>query len=227
MDYDDIIARFESLTDKAAVEGMSRYGITGSKVYGIKIPVLRKLAKEAGKRNHELALRLWSHGSREARIVASLIEDPKQLTEQQMDAWVQDFDSWEVCDQTIMNLFEKVPSSWGKAIQWSRAGEEFVKRAGFVMMARLGVSDKKAGDSKFETFLPIIKRGASDNRNFVKKAVNWALRQIGKRNGHLNAKALETAYEILHIDAKSAQWIARDAIRELESDAVRKRLGLL
>jgi len=153
-----------------------------------------------------------------------MVDNPEQVTEIQMDRWVHDFDSWEICDQCIMNLFEKTPFAWEKAFAWSTRREDFVKRAGFVMMARLAVSDKKADDSRFEPFLPIIEHEAADPRNFVKKAVNWALRQIGKRSSYLNRKALAVSHEILALDSKSAQWIARDAIGELESDAVRKRL---
>lgn len=226
MEYEDIISRFESLADPKAADGMARFGITGSKVYGIKIPVLKKLAKDAGKRNHELALKLWSHGSREARILAAMVDDHRQVTEEQLDRWIRDFDNWEVCDQCIMCLFDKTPFAWDKAFEWSAREEEFVKRAGFSMMARLAWSDKKADDKKIMPFLPVISREANYRRNFVKKAVNWALRQIGKRSAYLNARALETAREILAMDTPSSRWIANDAIRELESEAVRKRLEL-
>ena len=227
MEYRDIIGRFESLADNKAAKGMAKYGITGSKVYGVKIPVIRDMAKKAGKRNRELAAKLWKQGSREARILASMVDDHTRVTVEQMERWVSEFDSWEVCDQCIMNLFEKTSFAWEKAYAWSERDEEFVKRAGFVMMARLAVSDKKADDRLFEPFLPIIKREAHDGRNFVKKAVNWALRQIGKRSAFLHPKSLETAREILAIEAKSAKWTASDAIRELESDAVRKRLKMI
>ena len=226
MEYGDIIGKFETLGDSKAAEGMAKYGITGSKVYGIKIPVIRDLAKKAGKRNRELAAKLWKQGSREARILASMVDDHTRVTGKQMERWVSDFDSWEVCDQCIMNLFEKTSFAWDKAYAWSERDEEFVKRAGFVMMARLAVSDKKADDRLFEPFLPIIKREAHDGRNFVKKAVNWALRQIGKRSAFLHPKALETAREILGMEAKNAKWVAGDAIRELESGAVLKKVGI-
>jgi 3-methyladenine DNA glycosylase AlkD len=141
-----------------------------------------------------------------------------------MEKWVLDFDYWEICDQCCMNLFEKTGFAYEKAIEWSLRDEQFVKRAGFVLMARLAVSDKKADDSRFEQFFPMMLREADDERNFVKKAVNWALRQIGKRNLGLNEKAIETAMEIQKIDSKSARWIASDAIRELSGEAVQKRL---
>ena len=224
MDYEEIIDRFETLENPEETKGMSTVGIVGTKVYGIRIPVLRTLAKEAGKRNHELAQKLWKHGSREARILAAMVDDPKKVDEDQFERWIKDFDSWEVCDQAIMCLFEKTPLAWEKAFEWIDRKSEFEKRAGFVMMARLAVSDKKTEDDRFTAFFPLIKREAHDERNFVKKAINWALRQIGKRSMMLHEQALRTAYEILEIDAKSAQWIARDAIKELESEAVRKRL---
>jgi 3-methyladenine DNA glycosylase AlkD len=219
----DILARLKALSNPKAVEGMARYGINPENTYGISIPNLRKIARETGK-NHALAQELWASGIHEARILASMIDDPKIATEEQLESWVKDFDSWDVCDQCCMNLFEKTGLAYRKAVEWSESDEEFVKRAGFVLMARLAVSDKKADDKQFEAFLPIIRREASDNRNYVKKAVNWALRQIGKRNANLNRKAIEISKEIENLDSRSAKWIASDAIRELTSEPVRKRL---
>ncbi len=219
----DILARLKALSNPKAVEGMARYGINPENTYGISIPNLRKIARETGK-NHALAQELWASGIHEARILASMIDDPKIATEEQLESWVKDFDSWDVCDQCCMNLFQKTGLAYRKADEWSERYEEFVKRAGFVLMACLAVSDKKAADKQFEVFLPIISREASDNRNFVKKAVNWALRQIGKRNTYLNRKAIETSKEIENLDSRSAKWIASDAIRELTSESVRKRL---
>ena len=222
--YEDVMERLESLSNPEVVAGMAKYGIsTKGANYGISIPNLRKLAKEIG-RDRPLAQRLWSVDSRETRILASMIDDPKMATEEQADEWVSDFDNWEVCDQCCMNLFEKTDFAYQKCSEWSSREEEFVKRAGFVLMARLAVSDKKADDERFEQFFPIIMREADDNRNFVKKGVNWALRQIGKRNLSLNKKAVEVAREIQKIDAKSARWNASDAIRELISEAVQERL---
>ena len=223
MDYADITNRIKSLSDPGAVEGMARFGINPENTYGVSIPNLRQMAREAGK-DHALALQLWSSGIHEARILASMVDDPKVVPEEQIDNWVEGFDSWDVCDQCCMNLFEKTRFAYPKAVEWSSREEEFVKRAGFVMMARLAVSDKKAGDRQFKGFFPIIKREALDNRNMVKKAVNWALRQIGKRNSTLNETAIRAAKEIQQMDSKSARWIASDALRELTSDAVQKRL---
>jgi len=224
MTVDEILDRLESLSDPEAAEGMARYGIRATRVYGVSIPELRKMAREIG-RSHDLARQLWMRDSRETRVLASMIDDPSKVTEAQLDRWTRDFDSWEVCDQCCMNLFEKTPFAYQKCIEWSSEEEEFVKRAGFVLMARLAVSDKRADDARFEPFLPIIKREADDGRNMVKKGVNWALRQIGKRNLALNAKALETAREMGKMDSRSARWIASDAIRELTSQAVQERLA--
>lgn len=179
MQSDDILKRLKSLSDPRAVEGMAKYGITPERTYGVSIPNLRKIAKETGK-DHELAKKLWESNIRETRILACMTDDPEMVSEEQMENWVKDFDYWEICDQCCMNLFEKTKFAYQKSIEWSSRDEEFVKRAGFVLMARLAFSDKKADDERFEKFFPIIKREATDNRNFVKKAVNWALRQIGK-----------------------------------------------
>ena len=223
MQCDKILHSLKSLSNPKAVEGMARYGINPENTYGISIPILRNMAKEIGI-NRSLAQELWSSGIHEARILASMIDNPKEVTADQMENWVIDFDSWDVCDQCCMNLFGRTGSAYQKAVEWSERDEEFVKRAGFVIMARLAVSDKKAVDSLFEDFLPIIKREAHDNRNYVKKAVNWALRQIGKRNAHLNKKAIATAEEILEMDSKAAKWIASDAIRELTNKKIQARL---
>ncbi len=205
---------------------MARFGINPKNTLGVSIPVIRDLAKTQCKnpRRHELALELWKTGIHEARLLAGFIDDSKKVSEAQMESWARDFDSWDVCDQACSNLFDQTPFAWRKAREWTKRKEEFVKRAGFVLMACLAVHDKKADDKKFLAFLPIIKREARDERNFVRKAVNWALRQIGKRSKALNAAAVKTASEISRIDSKAARWIAADALRELESPAVQKRL---
>ncbi len=202
---------------------MARYGITPQKTFGVSIPNLRKIAKEAG-RNRNLAQKLWASDIRETRILAGMIDEPVGVTEHQMERWVKGFDYWEICDQCCMNLFEKTRFAYPKATEWSQREEEFVKRAGFVLMARLSVSDKRAEDRPFEKFFPFIKRESTDQRNFVKKAVNWALRQIGKRNLILNEKAIKVAEEIQKMDSKAAKWIATDAILELRSKEVQERL---
>lgn len=220
---DEILEKLKSLSNPAVVAGMARYGINPAKVYGVNIPPLRNLAREI-KKDHALALELWDSGIHEARILATMVDDPKQVNEAQMENWVKGFDSWDVCDQCCSNLFDKTALAWNKAVEWSAREEEFVKRAGFVLMTQLAVHNKKATDEEFLKFLPIIKREAHDNRNFVKKAVNWALRQIGKRNRNLNRAAIATAQEIHAHESKSAKWIAADALRELTSEAVQQKL---
>ncbi len=221
--YEKVLEKLKSLTNPEAVAGMARFGINPTNTYGVSIPNLRKIAREAGK-NHLLAQQLWSSGIHEARILASMIDNPENVTEEQMENWVKDFDSWDVCDQCCSNLFDKTEFAYQKAVEWSKRDKEFVKRAGFVLMAVLAVHDKKTKDEEFLKFLPIIKRESTDDRNFVKKAINWALRQIGKRNLDLNKKAIETAKEIQRMDSKSSKWIASDAIRELTGEAIQKRL---
>ena len=224
MPYNEIIQRIKSLANPENVEGMARFGINPANTYGVSVPVLRKMARETG-RDHELALALWASGIHEARLLACFIDRPDMVTEAQMEGWVKDFDSWDICDQCCSNLFDRTPVAHEKAVAWCEREEEFVRRAGFVLMAALSVHDKKASDEVFLRFLPLIKEYATDQRNFVKKAVNWALRQIGKRNPKLNGAALKTAEEIKKIDSRSARWIASDAIRELSSDAVQKKLA--
>ncbi len=223
MQYKDILRKLEALSNPKAVEGMARFGINPENTYGVSIPNLRKIAREI-KVDHALAQQLWASGIHEARILASMVDDPKIVTEEQIERWVSEFDSWDVCDQCCMNLLEKTEFAYQKATEWSSNDKEFAKRTGFVLMARLAVSDKKADDKRFEPFFPLVKREAGDNRNFVKKAVNWALRQIGKRNLNLNRRAIETAEEIQSMDSRSAKRIASDAIRELTSQAVQEKL---
>ena len=212
----DIVRFLKSQGNAANVAGMARYGINASNACGVSIPVLRKKAREIGT-NHELALALWQTGVHEARILAALVAEAKSLTEEQAEVWVKDFDSWDVCDQVCSNLFDKAIFARKKAPQWAKREGEFVRRAGFVIMAAMAVHEKVAPDCDFEKFFPLIKRQSTDGRNFVKKAVNWALRQIGKRNRALNGKAIALALEIAAIDSPSARWIAADALRELRS----------
>jgi len=223
MQYEKVLAKLKALSNPDAVAGMTRFGINPKHTYGISIPNLQKIAKEIGK-DHSLAGRLWSSGIHEARILACMIDEPEQVTEKQAEQWVRDFDSWDVCDQCCNRLFDKTPFAWRKAEEWSSRKEEFVKRAGFVLMTQLAVHDKKAADERFEHFFHIIVRESVDSRNFVKKAVNWALRQIGKRNRNLNIRAAEAAREILQKDSKTARWIASDALRELTGEKVQNKL---
>jgi 3-methyladenine DNA glycosylase AlkD len=219
----DVLDRLQSKAKPEQLVGMAKYGIAIEHRLGVSVPDMRKLAKEVGK-DHKLALDLWRTGIAEARILAGMVGDPAKLTEGQMEDWVKGINSWDVCDQVCMNLFEKNELAWKKIIDWSDREEEFVKRTAFSLIACLAWHDKKAGDDKFIKSLPVIIREATDERNFVKKAVNWALRNIGKRNLNLNKAAINTAKEIQRIDNKAARWIAADAIRELESDAIQRRL---
>ncbi|HUU26818.1 MAG TPA: DNA alkylation repair protein, partial [archaeon] len=198
MEYSEIISRLESLANPANLAGMARFGITARKAYGISNTVLKKFAREVGK-SHELAQKLWEAGCHETKLLAALVDEPKLVTPEQMEAWAGGFENWAECDSVCGYLFTKTPFAWEKAVEWSGRQEEFVKRAGFAMMAWLAVQDKKAADEKFMKLLPIIWRESTDERNFIRKAVNWALRQIGKRNGRLHKLALETAEEILSL----------------------------
>ena len=210
----EILAWLKKQANPENVCGMARFGICSENTLGVNIPVLRRLARETGK-NHDLAGELWRSGIHEARILAAFVDDPKQVTEEQMEEWVLCFDSWDVCDQVCSNLFDRCAFGWKKAMEWPGREEEFVRRAGFALMACLAVHDKAAGDDKFLKLLPLIKKYAFDERNFVKKAVNWALRQIGKRNASLRQEAIGVADKILTQKSKAARWIARDALREL------------
>jgi 3-methyladenine DNA glycosylase AlkD len=215
-----VIKMLKAHANKASAAGMAMFGISSKNTLGVSIPFLRRYAREIG-RDHDLALEVWDSGIHEARILASLIDDPALVSEQQMERWVADFDSWDVCDQCCSNLFDKTNLAYVKAIEWSSRKEEYVKRAGFVLMATSAVHDKESGDEAFLNFLPIIARESLDNRNYVRKAVNWALRQIGKRNKELKKSAIKTAKEISGFDSSAARWIASDALRELESVSFR------
>jgi len=222
MNYDEIIEQLKTMGDPKNIEGMGRFGIKTENNLGNSVTTLRNFAKKIGK-NHELAVRLWESGIRDARMVAACIEDPKTVTEDQVDEWVKGIDSWDICDHCCGHLFDKTPFAYKKAKEWTQRKEEFQKRAGFSLMAWLAVHDKKADDSEFEVFLTIIKKESTDERNYVKKAVNWALRNIGKRNITMNKKAIEIAKEIQKIDSKTARWIASDAIRELTGEKVKQK----
>lgn len=222
MTAEELLAQLHSHANPANVAGMAQFGINPQHTLGVSIPTLRALAKQAG-HDHDLAAALWASEIHEAHILAALVDQPRWVTAEQMERWVVDFDSWDVCDQVCSNLFDRTPWAWDKAAAWSGRPEEFVKRAGFVLMAALAVHDKHAPDERFEAFLPIIARESSDGRNFVKKAVNWALRGIGKRNRHLNAQAIAAAQAIQAAGDKTARWVAADALRELTSEAIQTR----
>lgn len=220
---DNVLNRLKKKARLEQLNGMARYGIVVEKRLGVSIPDLRKMAKELGK-DHMLALNLWKTGIPDAQILAGMIDEPEKITEKQMEDWVKDINSWDVCDQVCANLFEKTPLAWKKIHEWSKREEEYIKRTAYALIACLAWHDKNADNRKFIKLLSIIEFGATDERNFVKKAVNWALRNIGKRNLGLNKAAINTAKKISRIKSKAARWIASDAIRELTSNAVKKRL---
>ena len=211
----EVIDQLKLRAVASRLEGMSRYGIDTTSAMGVTMPEIRKLAKGIPK-DHTLALQLWDTAIRECQILASLVDDRKQVTKQQMDQWVSDFNSWEVCDQVCGNLFVRKPYAIEKALEYSRSEEEFIKRAGFVLMAEMQVHNKKVSNQELMQFFPVIEREAWDERNFVKKAINSALRQMGKRNKELRMVAIECAKRIAQQDSKSAKWIARDALAEFE-----------
>ena len=220
---DQVLTELRSLADPARRPGMATVGINVDRALGVSIPNLRKLGRRH-RTDHDLALALWGTQIHEARILASMVDDPAAVTPEQMEDWVADLDSWDLCDQVCSNLFDATPFATGKAREWTRRPEEYVKRAGFTLIAALAVHDHTSTDRAFIAWFPAIRRGASDERNYVKKAVNWALRGIGKRNLALNAAAIAEAELLTASEHRSARWIARDALRELRSDAVQERL---
>lgn len=223
-DVEFITAELKTLSEPGFLEKMARFRIDTSKALGVRIPEVRKLAKQIGK-NQEISLALWETGIHESRILASIIGDHKLVTEKQIDQWSHEFSSWDVCDQACGNLFVKTPYFKQKVLEYTLAEPEFVKRTGFVLMAEAAVHLKKEVNETFISFLPIIEREAADQRNFVKKAVNWALRQIGKRNAFLHNHAIDTCNNILDQHNKKANWVALDALRELQSEKVLNKIG--
>lgn len=220
---ESVITELEAQANPENAAGMRRYAIGSGRLLGVNIPTLRAMAKSIGK-DHELALALWATDVHEARLLACFIDDPKQVTEAQMEAWAADFASWDLCDQCCSNLFDRTPWAYTKAVAWTTREPEFVKRAGYVLMAALATHDKKADDARFAAFFPHIIAGADDPRNFVKKAVNWALRGIGKRSRALNAQAIATAETIAQHNNPTARWIAADARRELTDPKIQARI---
>ncbi len=214
MTVTEIIDELKRHYNPRNLEGMARYGINVEKAFGVNVPVLRALAKKIGT-DHKLALKLWESGYHEARHIATMIDDPNLVTKTQMNKWVRDFNSWDICDGTCSNLFRFTPHAFDKIFEWTERKEEFIRRTGFSLIAYLAVHEKKRDDKDFLKFFPLIKKHSIDERNFVKKAVNWALRQIGKRSKFLDKEALKLANEIKTLESKSARWIANDAIREL------------
>jgi 3-methyladenine DNA glycosylase AlkD len=223
MNAAEVIGQLKALSNPANVAGMARFGINPKGSLGIPVPALRALAKKIGM-DHALAQGLWASGIHEARVLASMVEDPARVTSTQLEAWVQDFDSWDVCDQVCDNLIGTTRFAARKAVAWAGRKPEYIRRAGYTLMAVLAWHDPMAGDELFIDFLKVIERGATDDRNFVKKAVNWALRNIGKRNRALNRAALASAQNIALQDSRAARWIAADARRELLDIKTKARL---
>lgn len=209
--------------ERRNVEGMAHFGIRAKKVYGVSKPKLDEIVKKIGK-NHTLGLQLWDTGIHDARLLGMLISEPQKVTSAQMERWVRDFDNWDVCDGTCCHLFVDAKPAWAKAFAWSARKKEFEKRAGFALAAFLAVHDQAADDALFHKGLDAIEREAWDERNFVRKAVNWALRNIGKRNQRLNRAAIACAERIEQGGTRAGRWIAADALRELKSEAVQARL---
>ena len=219
MDFDEIIHEFEELSDVEFAENMKKFGIRYVKSYGLRLPQIRKVAKQCG-RNHDLALKLWNHGYHETYLLATLVEESEKVTSKQLNDWVGTFYSWDLVDQACINLLRFIPEARENIFVWCSSDEEFVKRTAFSLIAVLAVHEK---ESDFEIYFDIIKEASEDNRNFVKKSVNWAIRQIGKIDLENNRKALGLAYEILEMDNKASKWVARGAIRELESEKVQSK----
>jgi len=219
----DILARLERLKNPKNIEGMKRFGINPKQSFGVNMPILRALGKELGK-DHALAQELWAIDTRETRILASLVDEKDKVTEIQMDNWVKEFSYWEIVDQVIINLFEHTPFAFKKALEWSMRGPEFERRAGFVLIARIAGRNKMMKGAELESFIPLMVKGSTDDRAGVKKAVNWALREFGKRDLESNKAAIAVAQRIAKLDSKTARWVASDALRELKSENVRKRL---
>jgi len=217
------LAELRRLGEKRNVEGMARFGIVAKNVYGVAKPKMDELARRIG-RDHHLALELWDSGVHDARILAGMIDVPDKVTATQMNRWVRDFDNWDVCDGTCCHLFVFADAAWDRAQEWTKRTAEFEKRAGFALLAYLAYRDKTASDAQYNKVLPILLREARDDRNFVRKAVNWALRNIGKKNLKLNRAAIQTAERMKRLDSRAARWIAADALRELKSEAVQNRL---
>jgi 3-methyladenine DNA glycosylase AlkD len=232
-----ILAELRSLGSERDRAGMARYGINVENAFGVSIYELRRVAKRLGT-DHALALALWATGNHEARLLACFVDDPGAVTDDQLERWARDFDSWDVCDQATTSLFDLTPHAWRKAIAWAAREEAWVRRGGFALMAGLAVHDRSAPDAAFRELLPLVERAAWDDRNFVRKAVSWALRNVGKRNAALNAAAVACAERLRAAanrraggerggdpGARSARWVAADALRELTSPKTRARLA--
>jgi 3-methyladenine DNA glycosylase AlkD len=220
----DALAWLEKHGTKRNRDGIGRYGITVTKLYGVSIADIQKLAKQVGQ-DHELALALWDTGWYEARLLTAFIDDPAKVTAAQMDRWVRDFDNWGICDTLCFKLFDRTPHAWRKVEQWSRLRDEYGKRTAFALLASLALHDRTSGDAPFLRSLKLVERASSDERNFVKKGVNWALRAVGERNAALNKASIELAQRLAESEDPTERWMGKDVLKALKSPAVRKRLA--
>ena len=214
----------EKKGNKKTRDGMARYAIPSDDAFGVSVGTLRGYAKTLG-RDHALAEALWLDGHYEARMLACFVDDPALVTPAQMDRWCRAFDNWAICDTACFHLFDRTPHAWKKVTAWAPRREEFVRRAAFALLASLSVHDKKSGDAPFLRGLRLIERAAPDERNFVKKGVNWSLRCLGKRNAALNAASVKVAERLAGSSKPAARWVGKDALRELTSPSVKKRLA--
>lgn len=224
MDFEEVINYFEEIQDEKVVNSNKRFAIGCEHSYGIRLPVIRKLAKNIGK-DHDLAIKLWNHPYHESHLLATMIEQKDKVTSKQLDQWVSSFYSWDIVDQACINLLVDLQEARENIFVWCESDKEFVKRTAFSLIAVIAVHEKNAEAKDFDKYFPLIKKASFDSRNFVKKSVNWSLRQIGKRDLECNKKALNVAYEISEIDDKTCKWVSSNAIRELESEKVQKRLS--
>ena len=224
MEKDEVLVWLKQRGTQRTVKGMARYGIEAERAFGVPMGTLLSLSKRIGK-DHALAMALWESGWYEARLLAALVGDPQRVTRRQMNAWAASFENWADCDTACFKLFDRTPFAWEKSRQWSSSPREFVKRGGFALMACLALHDRAAPDKSFLAFLPVIEKGARDERNFVKKAVSWALRAIGRRNQALNAAGLAVANRLALADQAASRWVGKDALRELTSPKVRSQLA--
>jgi len=218
----DILATLEQRRSKRNREGMARYGIVAEKSFGVSVETLKSLGKQYG-RDHALAVALWNSGWYEARMLTPFIDEPERVTAAQMDRWAKAFDNWAICDALCFHLFDRTPHAWAKIAAWSRRREEFIKRAGFALLASLALHDRKTGDAPFKKSLAIIERGAADDRNFVKKGVSWALRSVGHRSPALLTASIALAKKLALSSDAAPRWIGKDALRDLSRPMVKKR----
>ena len=220
----DVVAWLERTGTRRTVEGMARYGLPSDRAFGVPVGVMQAEAKRIG-RDHALAEALWKTGWFEARMMSAFVGEPARLTTATMNAWARDFGDWGITDTVCLHLFDRTPLAWGRVGPWARSRHEFVKRAAFALLAGLSLHDKEADDDRFLAVLPLVERAAADDRNFVKKGVNWALRTVGRRNRALNAACVAVARRLAARDEPAPRWVGKDALRELTSEKVRSRLA--